>query len=104
MSVYLFATIELKSGAMAKFAPVMAEIVSIVETVGWKLVSAFTSKTGKVGTVIDLWELPGLDSLDLGFAAIAKDPRFPRIQAVLQDSIITESLMLADRLVYPVTT
>ena len=104
MSVYLIATIELRSGAMPRFAPVMAQIVSIVETVGWKLSSAFTSKTGKVGTVIDVWELPDANHLDAGFAAIASDPRFAAIQAALQGSIITESLMLADRLTYPPAT
>ena len=101
MSVYLIATIELKSGAMARFAPVMSQIISIVETVGWKLAAAYSLKTGKVGTVIDVWELPDANHLDLGFAAIAKDPRVGSIQAVLQDSIIQESLVLADRLLYP---
>ena len=104
MSVYLIATIELRSGAMAKFVPAMAQIVSIVETVGWKLSSAFTSKIGKVGTVIDVWELPDANHVDAGFAAIARDPRFAAIQSVLQESIVTESLMLADRLTYPPAT
>ena len=101
MSVFLIATIELKSGAMPKFAPTMAQIVSIVEAAGWKLAAAYALKTGKVGTVIDVWELPDANHLDLGFAAIAKDPRFASIQAALQECIIQESLAFADRLIYP---
>ncbi len=101
MSVYLIATIELKSGAMPKFAPTMAQIVSIVETVGWKLHGAYALRTGKVGTVIDVWELPDMNHMDAGFAAIAQDPRFAAIQAALGECIIQESLAFADALVYP---
>jgi hypothetical protein len=103
MSVYLIATIEVKAGAMDRFKAALGEIIPIVGGAGWKLVNAYALRTGQLGTVIDIWEMPDFNHLNLGMAAIAQSPRIADIQAALQDSIIKETISFADKLVYPGT-
>ncbi len=101
MSVYLIATIELKAGAMPRFMSAIAEMIPILEGVGWKLASAYTLRTGQLGTVIDIWEMADFNAMNVGMGAIAKSPRFPEIQVILQETIAKETLVLADKLEYP---
>jgi len=101
MSVFMIAQIEVRSGAMAKFTAAVGEIIPIVEAAGWKLVAAYAFRTGKLGTVIDVWEMADHNQLNAGFAAIAASPRAPEIQAALQDAVIQETLSFADALIYP---
>jgi hypothetical protein len=101
MSVFLIATIEVKASGFAAFANALGEIVPIVEGAGWKLASAYVLRTGKLSTVIDVWELSDFNHMNIGMGAIAQSPKFPEIQAVLQETIISETLSFADKLVYP---
>jgi hypothetical protein len=102
MSVYLIATIETKAGGMPRLIKAIAEMIPILETAGWKLASAFTQRTGQVGVVIDIWELPDFNAMNAGMGAIAQNPRYPEIAALLGEAIQKETLVLADRLEYPV--
>lgn len=102
MSVYLIATIETKPGGMPGLVGAIAEMIPILETAGWTLFSAFTQRTGQLGVVIDIWELPDRNAMDSGMGAVARSPRFPEISAALQASIAKESLVFADKLEYPV--
>jgi hypothetical protein len=101
MSVYLIATIEVKGSGFAAFSGAIGEMIPILESVGWRLASAYSLRTGQLGTVIDIWELDDFNHMNVGMAAIAQSPRFPQIQAVLQDTILKETLCLADKLTYP---
>jgi len=101
MSVYLFATLELKASGVAAFTKVMGEAIPILEAAGWRLVNAFSPRTGPLHTIIDQWELTDFNHLDTGMKALATHPKFPEIHAVLRETIIKETLVLADKLVYP---
>ena len=100
MSVYVIATIEVKAGAMPRFMSAIAEMIPILESVGWKLASAYTLRTGQLGTVIDVWEMADFNAVNVGMGAIATSPRFPQIQAILQETIAKETMVLADKLEY----
>ena len=102
MSAYLIATIETKPGGMDTLVATIAELIPILETKGWKLAGAYTLRTGQLGTVIDVWEMPDFNGMNTGMAAIAQSAGFPRIQKALQDCIARETLVLADKLEYPV--
>jgi hypothetical protein len=102
MSVYLIATIETKPGGMPGLVAAIAEMIPILETEGWTLFSAFTQRTGQLGVVIDVWELPDRNAMDAGMGAVAKSARFPEISSALQASIARETLVFADKLDYPV--
>jgi len=101
MSVTLFATLEVKASGVAAFTRIMGQAVPILEEHGWKLVNAFSLRTGPLHTIIDQWELHDFNHLDSGMKALAAHPKFPEIQAVLQEIIIKETLVLANKLVYP---
>lgn len=101
MSVYLIATIEVKGAGFARFSQAMADMIPILESVGWKLASAYALRTGLLGTVIDVWEMADFNQINVGMAAVAQSPKFPQIQDALQDTIIKETLVLADKLTYP---
>ena len=100
MSVYLMATLEIKPGEMARFSKVLGEMVPIVESVGWRLATAFTLRTGPLNTVVDLWELPDFNAMNVGMGAIAANKRFPHIAAELQACVIRETLCFADKIDY----
>ncbi len=102
MSVYLIATIETRPGGLDGLKAAIAEMIPILETQGWTLASAYALRTGQLGTVIDVWELPDFNSMNAGMAAVAQSPNFPSIQKTLQESIARETLAFADALEYPV--
>ena len=102
MSVYLIATIETRPGGLEGVKTAIAEMIPILESQGWKLASAYALRTGQLGTIIDVWELPDFNSMNTGMAAVAQSPNFPAIQRLLQESIAKETLVLADALEYPV--
>ncbi len=102
MSVYLIATIETQPGGMETLVGAIAQMIPILESKGWKLASAYVLRTGQLGTVIDVWEMPDFNSMNTGMGAVAMSAGFPDIQKALQSSIARETLVLADALEYPV--
>ena len=102
MAVYLFANLEIQAAEFARFIEVMGEIEPIVASAGWRLVGAFVQRTGRLNTVIDLWELEDFGHMDRGMRALAANARFPEIKAVLDAVVLKETLTLADKLTYPV--
>jgi hypothetical protein len=101
MSVNLIATIEVRPDGFDRFCVAVGEIVGIVGEAGWKLVGAYQLRTGRLYTVIDVWQLDDFNHLDVGLAALARHPRFADLRAVLHDTIAKETLALANRLNYP---
>ena len=100
MSVYVHVTLEVKAAGMARFVEVMGETVPLLEGWGWKLVGAFLQRTGKLNTVIDLWELDDMNHFDAGLKQFVAHPRFPAIKAVLDETVQSETIVFADRLSY----
>ena len=101
MSVFLIATIQVKASGFSAFKAVMARVQAIAEGAGWKLNAAYATRVGKLNTVIDVWELNDFNHMNAGMAALAQHPDFPEIQAVLHETIVEETLSLADKLTYP---
>ncbi len=100
MSVFLQATIEVHAAGMEKFMGAMAELVPIVEDAGWKLRGAFVSRTGRVHTVIDLWELDDYNHMDRGMKALAAHPRFSTFAPVIAETVKNETLVFMDKAPY----
>ena len=100
MSTYLHVTLEVNAAGMRRFVEVMSEVVAIMEGNGWKLAGAFIQRTGRLNTVIDLWELESFDHFDRALQAFRKHPRFPEIKAALDETVISETIVFADRAPY----
>ena len=100
MSVYLHVTLEVRAGEMARFNALMDELVPIVEGAGWRLLGAFAQSTGRLNTVIDLWELHDLNHFDRGIAAIGAHPDAERLLATLAETVASETIVFAQKAPY----
>ena len=100
MSVFLHVTLEVKAAGMGRFLAAMAEATPILEGHGWKLAGAFVQRTGRLNTVIDLWELEDFGHFDRALQAFIGHPRFPEIKAVLDDTVNSETIVFADKAPY----
>jgi hypothetical protein len=101
LSVYLIANLEVKAGGMEAFTAAVAEMVPILEGVGWKLAGAFVTRVGQLNTVLDIWQLDDFNHMNVGWGAVARSPRFPQISAALAETVAKETLSFADRLELP---
>ena len=100
MAVYFQATIELRADAVETFLHTMEIVVPIAEKAGWKLTGAYMQRSGRLHTVIDIWELEDYNHYDRGLHAIAADPRFPQISAALAESIERETTVFMQKAPY----
>lgn len=100
MSVYVHVTLEVKAACAARFVEAMGEIVPLLESWGWKLTGAFMQRTGKLNTIIDLWEIDDHNHFDTVLKKFAAHPRFPALKAVLDDTVTSETIVFANKLDY----
>jgi hypothetical protein len=100
LSVYLHVTLEVRAAGMTRFKEAMQEIVPMLEGWGWKLSGAFMQRTGQLNTIIDFWELQNFDQFDAVLKKFAAHERFPALKAVLDDSVLRETVIFADRIDY----
>lgn len=100
MSIYLQATLEIEAAGYERFVDIMGEAVPIIEAAGWKLSSAYMHRTGRLNTVIDLWELEDLNHMDRGLQELMAHTRFPAIKKVLDETVRNETLVFLQKLSY----
>jgi len=97
---YLQATLKVDAAGLSRFCAAMAEITPILEGQGWKLRGAFIQRTGRLNSVIDLWELEDFNHLDRALLALAAHPSFADLKAVLDETVKSETLVFADKAPY----
>jgi hypothetical protein len=101
MSVYLHVTLEIHAAGLGRFLAAMEETaVPILEREGWKLAGAFVQRTGRLGNVIDLWELDDFEHFDRGIQAFSARPEFPAFKKVLEETVISETIVFANAASY----
>ena len=101
MSVYLHVTLEVHAAGLGRFLDGMEKVaVPILEREGWRLAGAFVQRTGRLGNVIDLWELDDFQHYDRALQALMADPRFPAFKDVLAQTVISETVVFADKASY----
>ena len=100
MSTFLHVTLEVKAAGLAKFLETMGEATPLLEGWGWKLHGAFVQRTGKLNTVIDVWELRDYNQFDEVLKKFASHPRFPAIKAVLDETVNSETIVFASKAPY----
>ena len=101
MSVYLHVTLEIRAEGLARFLEAMqTTAVPILEAEGWRLAGAFVQRTGRLGNVIDLWELEDFQHYDRALKAFGAHPAFPAFKAVLEETVISETIVFADAAAY----
>ena len=101
MSVYLHVTLEIHAAGLARFLDGMATTATpFLEKLGWRLAGAFIQRTGRLGNVIDLWELDDFQHYDRALAAFRKDPSFPAFSAMLAETVISETVVFSYKAPY----
>jgi hypothetical protein len=73
----------------------MGGLVPILEGRGWRLVGAYVSVVGRVGQVIDVFEVPDADAVPSVLAAVKAEPEFAAIAAEIAELVDQEHTMLA---------
>lgn len=97
---YLHVTLEVDAGGMGRFNDAMAQALPVLEAAGWRLAGAFVQRTGRLNTVIDLWELEDFNHYDRGVRALTGHADFARIAATLAETVRSETIVFADRAPY----
>ena len=101
MSVFLHVTLEIHAAGLSRFMTAMADTaVPFLKGQGWRLRGAFVQRTGRLGNVIDLWELDDFQHYDVALKAFYAEPGFDDFKRVLEETVISESVVFADRAPY----
>jgi hypothetical protein len=101
MSVYLHVTLEIHAAGLPRFLDAMGKTaVPILEREGWRLAGAFVQRSGRLGNVIDLWELDDFQHYDRALQALGEHPAFPDFKQVLDETVISETVVFADAVPY----
>jgi hypothetical protein len=91
---YLHVTLQLVRGKSELFASTMSEAVPALEKNGWRLLGALTPGIGRLGCVIDLWQIPSADAVDAALSELRRHPDFPRWHAAFAESVAEEHLQI----------
>jgi hypothetical protein len=100
LSVFLHVTLEVKAAGMTAFCGALAEAKTILEAEGWSLAGAYVQRTGRLNTVIDLWELADMNHFDRGLQGFVAHPRFAEIKQVLDETVNRETIVFAAKAPY----
>jgi hypothetical protein len=101
MTVFLHVTLEVHASGLRRFLEGMDKTaVPFLERQGWRLAGAFVQRTGRLGAVIDLWELDDFQHYDRALQAFMSDPDFQTFAAMLAETVISETVVFADRASY----
>lgn len=101
MTTYFQATIELRADRVELFCQNMQQrLLPIVESVGWKLIGAYMQSTGRLNTVIDIWELEDLNHYEHGLKTLTEHPDFPDIAAAIALAVERETLVFMNAAPY----
>lgn len=101
MSVYLHVTLEIHAAGLGRFLEAMEKTATpFLEGQGWRLAGAFVQRTGRLGNVIDLWELDDFQHYDRALQAFMADASFPAFRDLLAETVISETVVFADRASY----
>jgi hypothetical protein len=100
MGIHLQATLEIEAAGFERFVATMGEAVPILESIGWRLAGAYMHCTGRLHTVVDLWQLEDYNHYERGMQALMGHPRFPALAKALAETVRNETLVFLQPLRY----
>lgn len=98
--VYLHVTLTIRRDGYPKWCDAMARQVPIIESYGWKLLSAYITAIGRLYTVVDIWELPDANSYDAALSQIKARPDYPAFSDILAETVEEETVSLMRKLTF----
>jgi len=101
VTTYFQATIELRGEHVELFCRNMQErLLLIVEGIGWKLIAAFMQSSGRLNTVVDIWQLDDMNHYERGLHALTTHPDYQVIAAAIALSVERETIVFMNRAPY----
>jgi len=101
MSVYLHVTLEIHAAGLPRFLDAMGKTaVPILEGEGWRLAGAFVQRSGRLGNVIDLWELDDFQHYDRALQVFSAHEAFPAFKKMLEETVISETVVFCNAASY----
>ena len=96
MSIYMMSTLEIKTGGVEKFSKAMSEMaLPFLEKQGWRLNGAYMQTTGRLNTIIDLWELDDMNHYHRVLMMLMSEDFFPAFSAVLEETVLKETIVFS---------
>lgn len=97
--ICLKAEIAIRPGYMLAMVDLLTtRIFPILEAKGgWRMLGCFLQRTGRINTIVDLWELDGYSHFESGYAAFRDAPDYGDIRIALDSYVETETLLFLDR-------
>lgn len=71
---------------------------------GWKLQGCFQQRTGRINTLVDIWELENYGHFERGYDVLRAHPAYPDIRNQLDKLVETETLVFMEHLFGAMTT
>lgn len=65
---------------------------------GWRLVGCFVQRTGRINTLIDIWELDNYAHFESGYAVFRANPNYQEIRQALDDLVESETIVFMEHL------
>lgn len=101
MSVYLHVTLEIHAAGLGRFLEGMEKTaLPILEGEGWRLAGAFVQRSGRLGNVIDIWELEDFQHYDRALKVFGAHEGFPAFKKMLEETVISETAVFCDPVSY----
>ena len=63
---------------------------------GWRLCACFVQRTGRLNTIVDIWELEDYGHFERGYAVFRDDPEYPAVRADLDRFVESETIVFMD--------
>ncbi len=86
--VYLQASIKLHAGKLPDFINLLNKLTPVVAKHGWKLVGSYASVVGRLNTVVDLWELPSANAVEVALSDPELQKFGPQISEIVEDEVL----------------
>lgn len=63
---------------------------------GWKMCGCFVQRTGRLNTIVDIWQLDDYGHFDAVYAVFRDAPDYPEIRKLLDTYVETETLVFME--------
>jgi hypothetical protein len=73
-----------------------SRIFPIMEGAGWRMIGCFVQRTGRLNTIVDLWEMDDYSAFTTTYAAFRAHPDYAEIRVLLDRYIETETLVFME--------
>jgi hypothetical protein len=100
MAVYLIAQLELSYAGVQDFIAVAPKVRAAMEERGCNMIHAFMQQTGRLNTVVHIWQLADANSYMAAVEDLRQSSEIGVILEALAKSVVNETLTFASALSY----